>query len=37
LRAARYFYRYELPKIGAWLNVAATRDETCAGMPEEAF
>jgi alkylation response protein AidB-like acyl-CoA dehydrogenase len=37
LRAARYFYRYELPKIGAWLNVAASRDATCAGMPEEAF
>jgi alkylation response protein AidB-like acyl-CoA dehydrogenase len=37
LRAARYFYGYELPKIGAWLNVAASRDATCAGMPEEAF
>jgi alkylation response protein AidB-like acyl-CoA dehydrogenase len=37
LRAARYFYRYELPKIGAWLNVAASRDPTCADMPEEAF
>jgi alkylation response protein AidB-like acyl-CoA dehydrogenase len=37
LRAARFFYRYELPKIGAWLNVAASRDATCAGMPEEAF
>jgi alkylation response protein AidB-like acyl-CoA dehydrogenase len=37
LMAARYFYRYELPKIGAWLNVAASRDSTCADMPEEAF
>jgi alkylation response protein AidB-like acyl-CoA dehydrogenase len=37
LRAARYFYHYELPKIGAWLNVAASRDPTCAEMPEEAF
>ncbi|HXD40291.1 MAG TPA: acyl-CoA dehydrogenase [Ramlibacter sp.] len=37
LRAARYFYRYELPKIGAWLDVAARRDATCAEMPEEAF
>jgi hypothetical protein len=37
LRAARYFYRYELPKIGAWLNVAASRDTTCAEMPEDAF
>jgi hypothetical protein len=37
LRAARYFFRYELPKIGAWLQVAASRDATCAEMPEEAF
>jgi hypothetical protein len=37
LRAARYFFHYELPKIGAWLQVAASRDPTCAGMPEEAF
>jgi butyryl-CoA dehydrogenase len=37
LYAARYFYRYELPKIGAWLQVAASRDPTCAQMPETAF
>ena len=37
LRAARYFYHYELPKIGAWLQVVAERDPTCASMPEEAF
>ncbi|ROZ68543.1 acyl-CoA dehydrogenase [Ramlibacter sp. WS9] len=37
MRAARYFFHYELPKIGAWLNVAASRDPTCAEMPEEAF
>jgi alkylation response protein AidB-like acyl-CoA dehydrogenase len=37
LRAAGYFFRYELPKIGAWLNVVASRDLTCAEMPEEAF
>ena len=37
IRAARFFYHYELPKIGAWLNVAAQRDLTCATMPEEAF
>jgi alkylation response protein AidB-like acyl-CoA dehydrogenase len=36
-RAARYFYRYELPKIGAWLAVVASRDPTCAEMPEESF
>jgi len=37
LLAARYFYRYELPKIGAWLKVVETRDMTCADFPEEAF
>jgi alkylation response protein AidB-like acyl-CoA dehydrogenase len=37
LRATRYFFHYELPKIGAWLQVAASRDATCAEMPEEAF
>ena len=37
LRAARYFYHYELPKIGAWLQVVAERDPTCASMPEDAF
>ena len=33
----RYFYHYELPKIGAWLSVVSSRDMTCANMPEEAF
>jgi butyryl-CoA dehydrogenase len=37
LRAAAYFYHYELPKIGAWLQVVANRDPTCADMPEDAF
>jgi butyryl-CoA dehydrogenase len=36
-RAARYFFRYELPKIPAWLRVVETRDATCATMPEDAF
>lgn len=36
-RAARYFFHYELPKIGAWLRVVETRDTTCATTPEEAF
>ena len=35
--ACRYFFRYELPKIGAWLNVVKSRDATCADLPEEAF
>jgi butyryl-CoA dehydrogenase len=37
LTAARYFFHYELPKIGAWLSVVQTRDLTCADMPEEGF
>ena len=35
--AARYFYHYELPKIGAWLQVVSSRDQTCAALPEDAF
>ena len=35
--ACRYFFRYELPKIGAWLNVVKSRDSTCADLPEDAF
>jgi butyryl-CoA dehydrogenase len=37
LGATRYFYHYELPKIGAWLNVVESRDQTCAELPEDAF
>src|SRR4051812_37152647 len=37
VRAARYFFHYELPKIPAWLRVVETRDATCATMPEDAF
>ena len=37
LAAARYFYHYELPKIGAWLGVVEARDGTCAELPEDAF
>ena len=35
--ATHYFYRYELPKIDAWLRVVTARDLTCADLPEEAF
>ncbi|VWX63396.1 3-methylmercaptopropionyl-CoA dehydrogenase [Burkholderiales bacterium 8X] len=37
LGATDFFFRYELPKIGAWLNVVESRDPTCAVLPEEAF
>src|SRR3954468_20098760 len=33
VRAARYFFHYELPKIEAWLQVVSTRDATCAEVP----
>ena len=29
LAACRYFFHYELPKIGAWLGVVERRDDTC--------
>jgi alkylation response protein AidB-like acyl-CoA dehydrogenase len=35
--AVHYFYHYELPKIGAWLQVVSARDMTCAQLPEDAF
>jgi butyryl-CoA dehydrogenase len=37
IAATRYFYHYELPKIGAWLNVVAACDQTCADLSEDAF
>ncbi|MGE0332251.1 MAG: acyl-CoA dehydrogenase [Ramlibacter sp.] len=37
LAAMRYFFHYELPKIGAWLAVVQTRDATCAALAEDAF
>jgi len=37
LGAMRYFFHYELPKIGAWLQVVSARDQTCASLPEAAF
>jgi butyryl-CoA dehydrogenase len=37
LQAARYFFRYELPKIGAWLEVVASRDRTCLDAQESCF
>ncbi len=36
-QAAQYFFHYELPRIGAWLQVVAGRDRTCADMDEAAF
>jgi alkylation response protein AidB-like acyl-CoA dehydrogenase len=35
--ACRYFYRYELPLVTAWLAVVNSRDQTCADLAEDAF
>jgi alkylation response protein AidB-like acyl-CoA dehydrogenase len=35
--AMRYFFNFELPKIGAWLAVVSSRDATCREMREEWF
>jgi hypothetical protein len=37
LAAARYFHRYELPRIDAWLGVVASRDRTCLDLSPEAL
>ena len=35
--ATRYFFHYELPRIGAWLRVVSARDATCMALADEAF
>lgn len=37
LAACRYFFRHELPRIGAWLQVVAACDDTCLTMHEDGF
>ena len=37
LAACAYFFRYELPKIGAWLSVVESRDPTCRTMAQAWF
>ena len=37
LAAKTYFYHYDLPKTGAWLQVVENRDLTCASLAEAAF
>ena len=36
-QACRYFYAYELPKIGAWLGVVSAREATCREMQDDWF
>ena len=35
--AARYFFAYELPKIGAWLDVVARREPLCREVQADWF
>jgi alkylation response protein AidB-like acyl-CoA dehydrogenase len=35
--ACCYFFRYELPRVEAWLGVVETRDDTCRSMADEWF
>ncbi len=37
LAGCRFFFHYELPKIGAWLSVVESRDDTCRTLAEESF
>ena len=37
LGACRYFFRYELPRIEAWLGVVQSRDDTCRSMHVDGF
>ena len=37
LAACHYFFRYELPKVPAWLAVVETRDDTCRSMQDAWF
>jgi butyryl-CoA dehydrogenase len=37
LASSRYFFRYELPHVDAWLRVVAARDLTCMDVAEDCF
>ncbi len=37
LAACDYFFGFELPKVGAWLEPVRTRNLTCANIPEASF
>jgi butyryl-CoA dehydrogenase len=37
LSAMRYFFAYELPKLGAWLDVVERREDVCASMQDAWF
>lgn len=37
LAACRFFFRHDLPKVAAWLQVVAARDDTCRTMQDDWF
>lgn len=37
LAACRFFFRYEMPRVPAWLQVVKSRDDTCRTMSEDWF
>ncbi|WP_341887928.1 acyl-CoA dehydrogenase [Variovorax sp. YR752] len=37
LAACRFFFRHDLPKVAAWLQVVASRDDTCRTMEDHWF
>ena len=37
LAACGFFFRHDLPKVAAWLQVVASRDDTCRTMLDEWF
>lgn len=37
LHACRYFYEYELPKVGGWMALAKSTTDVAVRMPEDAF
>jgi Acetyl-CoA dehydrogenase C-terminal like/Acyl-CoA dehydrogenase, C-terminal domain len=37
LAASRFFFRHDLPKVAAWLQVVAARDDTCRTMQDDWF
>ncbi len=37
LAAMQYFFAYELPRIGAWLGVAASRNPLCRDLAQDCF
>jgi butyryl-CoA dehydrogenase len=37
LAACRFFFRHEVPKVAAWLQVVETRDDCCRSMQEAWF